>query len=57
MRWCLVQFYLLLAGAAYASTQRKPSVPPGFVTTRGTLFELDGKPFVRRASLHSFPIG
>ena len=58
MRWCtLARFYLALAGAAYAATQRKPAIPPGFVTTKGTQFELDGKPFVRGGSLHSFSLG
>jgi hypothetical protein len=32
----------------FAGPAAKLPVPAGFVTTKGTQFELDGKPFVRR---------
>jgi hypothetical protein len=42
--------FALVASTLAASDAKKPT-KPGFVTTKGTQFELDGKPFVR---LHSF---
>ncbi|KAH8102452.1 glycoside hydrolase [Cristinia sonorae] len=50
MRWqCswIAPIFITAAAALGHAEQRlhKPSPPPGFVTARGTKFELDGKPF------------
>ncbi|OJT03032.1 hypothetical protein TRAPUB_6375 [Trametes pubescens] len=44
---CAIALWVLLAsGAGAVNVPRKnPKVPPGFVTTSGSRFELDGKPF------------
>lgn len=38
--------------AAISLDARRESVPAGFVTTKGSQFELDGKPFVREYRGH-----
>lgn len=44
---CVALWALLALGAGAVNVPRKnPKVPPGFVTTSGSRFELDGKPFV-----------
>lgn len=45
---CAIALWALLTlGAGAVNVPRKnPKVPPGFVTTSGSRFELDGKPFV-----------
>jgi len=49
MHWLLFFAPLALISTIAAATSEnansKSSLPPGFVTTRGTQFELDGKPF------------
>ncbi|EIW64398.1 glycoside hydrolase [Trametes versicolor FP-101664 SS1] len=43
---CVALWALLALGARAVNVPRKnPKVPPGFVTTSGSRFELDGKPF------------
>ncbi|TBU48177.1 glycoside hydrolase [Dichomitus squalens] len=43
---CLLSLYaLLLLSEATTVPQKNSKVPPGFVTTKGKEFELDGKPF------------
>lgn len=39
-------FVLIVSSLQSYGVPTKGTVPPGFVTTRGTQFELDGKPFV-----------
>ncbi|KAI8981294.1 glycoside hydrolase [Trametes punicea] len=41
----VVSLLLTLCTAAASVPRKSPKVPNGFVTTRGTNFELDGKPF------------
>lgn len=44
--WSVAAF-LSLGFAASVRGVEKRAVPPGFATTKGTQFEVDGKPFVR----------
>lgn len=45
---CAIALWALLAlkTGAVNVPRKNPKVPPGFVTTSGSRFELDGKPFV-----------
>lgn len=45
---CAIALWAILALRAGAVNvpRKNPKVPPGFVTTSGSRFELDGKPFV-----------
>ena len=50
MRLSIVASLFALTTSIVAASPTKPvkrGVPPGFVTTNGKEFELDGKPFVR----------